>query len=292
MIETRGLSKTYGPTVALDGVNLSVQPGAIYGLVGPNGAGKTTLLGLLAGLRRPSTGEMSISASPAEVAVLPDTPRYDEWLTGREVVELALRLSRGAVDADRVQSVLNDAGLGDAADRVVGGYSRGMLQRLGIATTVVGNPKLMLLDEPASALDPFGRREVLDLIGRLRGSTTVLFSSHILSDVQEVCDTVGVLDEGRLRFEGPLDELLVGSAIPRYLIRCRPPLDPIEAALLEITWVVAVDRLGPDELAITVSSIEEVEAGLAAALASVDARMISVSAEAVSLERAFLELTR
>ncbi len=292
MIQTHGLTKRYGATVALDAVDLSVPGGAVYGLVGPNGAGKTTLLGLLSGLRRPSGGNVSVDADRSRVAVLPDTPRFDEWLTGREVVEFALRLSRHSVDGERVEAVLADAGLSDAADRVVRGYSRGMLQRLGIAATVVADPQLVLLDEPASALDPLGRREVLDLIGRLRGSATVLFSSHILSDVQEVCDTVGVLDHGRLLFQGPITDLLVGSAIPRYLIRCRPPLEPAERALSAAGWVDDVERLGEDELAVSVTSLEAAEAGLAAVLAEAGTRVVSIVPEGVTLERAFLELTR
>lgn len=292
MIETVGLTKRYGPTSALDHVDLKVPAGSVYGLVGPNGAGKTTLLGLLSGLRRPTSGSITIGADKSSVAVLPDTPRFDEWLTGREVVDLAMQLSRGASDSDRVDTVLADAGLTDAADRAVAGYSRGMLQRLGIAATLVARPELVLLDEPASALDPLGRREVLDLIGRLRGSATVLFSSHILSDVQEVCDTVGILDGGRLLFQGPIRELLVGAAVPRYLIRCRPPLAPLEEALSSIEWVHGVERLGTDVVAVTVTSLEDAEAGLATALAAANVRVVSVGPEAVSLERAFLEVTR
>lgn len=122
------------------------------------------------------------------MAVPPDTPQFDAWLTGREVAALAARLAGTANGAARAAEVLRDAGLADAADRRVGGYSRGMLQRLGIAATLVGEPEVLLLDEPASALDPAGRREVLDLIAHLRGRATVVLSSHILADVQEVCD--------------------------------------------------------------------------------------------------------
>ncbi|MEX1287368.1 MAG: ATP-binding cassette domain-containing protein, partial [Acidimicrobiia bacterium] len=133
MIETVGLSKRYRDAVALDDVDLSVADGAVYGLVGPNGAGKTTLLALLAGLRRPTEGTIRVDADPMTVAVLPDTPRFDPWLTGREVVELAGHLV--APGEDRVTEVVGEAGLSDAIDRRVGGYSRGMLQRLGIACT-------------------------------------------------------------------------------------------------------------------------------------------------------------
>ncbi len=290
MIQTTGLTKRYGSTEALKGVDLKVEPGSTYGLVGPNGAGKTTLLGILAGLRRPTAGSMTIDADRSRIAVLPDTPRFDPWLTGREVAELAQRLTDGT--NDRVEHVMADAGLADAMDRAVGGYSRGMLQRLGVACTIVGEPSLVLLDEPASALDPLGRREVLDLIGRLKGSATILFSSHILGDVQEVCDTVGILDHGDLVFQGSVETLLVGRAVPRYRVRVRPPSDGVARALEAHDWVLSIDRNGADELRVTVSSLDDAESKLVGALAASGARVISIGPEAVTLEQAFLEVTR
>ena len=128
--------------------------------------------------------------------MLPDTPRFEPWLTASETVDLARNIAPNPSEPERVAEVLDKTGLGDVADRTVGGFSRGMLQRLGIAVTIVNRPRLLLLDEPSSALDPLGRREVLDLVTQLRGEATVVFSSHILSDVQEVCDTVGVLRQG------------------------------------------------------------------------------------------------
>ncbi len=290
MIQTTGIVKRYGATEALKGVDLKVEHGSTYGLVGPNGAGKTTLLGILAGLRRPTSGSVTIDADRSRIAVLPDTPRFDPWLTGREVVALAQRLTTGA--EDRVEGVLADAGLADAMDRTVGGYSRGMLQRLGVACTIVGEPSLVLLDEPASALDPLGRREVLDLIGRLKGSATILFSSHILADVQEVCDTVGILDHGDLVFQGSVETLLVGRAVPRYRVRVRPPSDAIALALEQHDWVQDVERNGADELRVTVSSLDDAESKLAGALDAACARVVSIGPEAVTLEQAFLEVTQ
>ena len=243
MIHTRGLVKRYGTHAALDGVNLEVPAGSVYGLAGPNGAGKTTLLGILAGIRKATEGEVTVEAETGEVAVLSDTPRFDPWLTGREVVALALTLSstNGSMtareNAGRVDELLAQSGLTDAAERRCGGYSRGMLQRLGIASTLVARPSLILLDEPASAVDPQGRREVLDLITTLRGHATVLFSSHILGDVQEVCDTVGILHHGRLLFQGPLSDLLVGRAVPRYELRVRDGADAVAEALAREGWV-------------------------------------------------------
>ncbi len=290
IVETAGLGKRYGAHVALHGVDLAVPRGSVYGLVGPNGAGKTTLLGILAGLRRPTSGTVRLDLPRTKLALLPDTPQFDPWLTGREVVALAAHLVAPGMPPGRVADVLRDAGLAVAADRTVGGYSRGMLQRLGLAATVVSDPELLLLDEPASALDPAGRREVLDLIGHLRGRATVILSSHILSDVQEVCDTVGILREGELRYQGPLDRLLVGRAVPAYRIHLRPPLEPVAQALRTREWVTDV-ATGDGWLRVGVRSLAQAESGLPAALAACGARVVSLAPEAVDLEDVFLELT-
>lgn len=288
MIRTTGLSKQYAGTLALDGVGLTVAHGSVYGLVGPNGAGKTTLLGVLSGLRAATSGSVEIDTT--RIAVLPDTPHFDPWLTAREVVDLARVLGNNSSNVSRVDELLDLSGIADAADRAVGGFSRGMLQRLGLAATLVGDPDLVLLDEPCSALDPLGRREVLDLIARLRGEATVVFSSHILSDVQEVCDTVGILREGRLIFEGPLKDLLVGNAVPSYLVRLRPPLDPIVAGLRQVDWIQEVGVLDPEQIRLTATSLTAAEANLVPALAKLGAHVVSLAPEAPSLEEVFLEV--
>ena len=291
MIETRGLVKRYGATTALDRVDLKVPDGAVYGLVGPNGAGKTTLLGLLAGLRKPTEGTIMVGPGESRIGVLPDTPRFHPWLTAREVVDLARSLTTSGGKADRVDEVLAEAGLGDAADRQVGGFSRGMLQRLGVAATVVGDPELLMLDEPSSALDPMGRREVLDLVSRLRGRATVLFSSHILSDVQEVSDTVGILNGGRLLYQGSIRDLLVGQATPVYTLRVRTDLDVVGEALGGESWVTGVEVSPPDTLRVSVTGMEHAEHGFPPALAAARVPVISLAPEAVTLEQVFLELT-
>jgi ABC-2 type transport system ATP-binding protein len=291
MIETDDLGKRYGDHVALDGVNLAVAEGSVHGLVGPNGAGKTTLLAVLSGMRRPTGGSLHIAAPRHRMALLPDTPQFDPWLTGREVVALARGLVHAPVPVTRIDDVLRDAGLIDAAGRRVDGYSRGMLQRLGIAATVVGEPELLLLDEPASALDPAGRREVLDLLARLRGRATVLLSSHILADVQEVCDTVGVLRAGQLLYQGPLDSLLVGRAVPAYQIVLGSPVEPVMERLRTEDWTTGVDRVGAERLRVGVRSLEEAQLCLPHVLAECGARVISLVPEAADLEDVFLELT-
>ncbi len=290
MIRTEGLGKDYGPTTALSDVSLNVAAGSVYGLVGPNGAGKTTLLGVLSGLRAAGGGSMEIGTD--RVSMLPDTPHFDPWLSAREVVDLAHTLAGNAQLRSRVDELLELSGIADAADRAVGGFSRGMLQRLGIAATLVGDPELVLLDEPCSALDPLGRREVLDLIARLRGDATVVFSSHILADVQEVCDTVGILRQGSLVFEGPLQALLVGNAVPRYLVRLRAPLGPVVDTLAVIDWIRALEIVDPEQIRITASSLDEAEQNLAAALAAAGAKVVSLAPEAPSLEDVFLEVVR
>jgi ABC-2 type transport system ATP-binding protein len=289
VIRTRGLVKRYGAVAALDGVDLEVPAGVVYGLIGPNGAGKTTLLSLLAGLRRPTAGEIVIEGGPC--AMLPDSPRFDPWLTAAEVVSLAAHLAGPGARED-LGAVLAEAGLAEAAGRRVGGFSRGMLQRLGLAATVVGRPETLLLDEPAAALDPGGRREVLDLVRRLRGRATVVFSSHILADVQEVSDWVGILDRGRLCFQGPVDELLAARSRPTYRVRVRSGGDEVAAALRRAPWVEGVEALDGQTLRVRVNSLEEAERGLLGVLDRSGARVAAVEPEALDLEDIFLEATR
>jgi len=292
VITTTGLVKRYDGVEALSGVDLHVPKGTVFGLVGPNGAGKTTLLSILAGLRNPTAGTFTIAADRSRIAVLPDSPRFEPWLTGREVVNLALALTAPDTPPERTDRVLEGAGIADAADRRVGGYSRGMLQRLGVAATVVSSPDLMILDEPASALDPTGRRDVLDLMRSVRGAATVLFSSHILGDVQEVSDWLGILDRGRLLFQGPADELMVDQVGPTYRIRLRDGHESATAALESEEWVDSVEEIGDRDLRVRVTSLDTAERELIPLLAGVGARVIAVEPESPTLEDAFLEITR
>jgi ABC-2 type transport system ATP-binding protein len=166
-----------------------------------------------------------------------------------------------------------------------------MLQRLGIAATIVAQPELLVLDEPCSALDPIGRHEVLELVGRLGRDRTVLFSSHILADVQRVCDTVGVLRQGRLLYQGALAELLTERVTPAYLVRLRNPIEPTVAELRAQPWTRRIDDVGHGTLRIEVTSVATAEAELVAALARANARVVSVEPAAADLEAVFLELT-
>jgi ABC-2 type transport system ATP-binding protein len=287
VVEARGITKRYGSTLALDAVDLSVQRGSVFGLVGPNGAGKTTLLGILAGLRKPTGGAFTVNAR--RVAVLPDTPKFDPWLTAREVVGLSMNLAMVEGDPD---AILDRTGLLAVAGRRVGGFSRGMLQRLGLAAAVGGDPDLLLFDEPAAALDPAGRREVLDMVSNLRGEATIVFSSHILDDVQQVCDAIGILNEGRIVYDGTLEELVRGSSlVPSYQIRIRGNSDTVVEALEVCDWVTDVS-CEEDAVIVSATSAAVIEQELVRCLARTDAAIVSIAPVDRSLEDVFLEVTQ
>ena len=289
-VEVTGISKRYGSVVALDAVTLSVPEGSVYGLVGPNGAGKTTLLGILAGLRSPTGGAFSIASH--HVAVLPDTPKFEPWLTARETVELSAALGDIQEAADAVANVLERTGLIDVADRKVSGFSRGMLQRLGIAAAVVSRPGLLLLDEPAAALDPQGRREVLDLVAELRGESTVIFSSHILDDVQEVCDEIAILTRGSLVYQGTLDGLVRDVTHGyTYRIEIRGDAGPAASALRACNWVTQIE-VEKTVVFVSADSTVALESELVPLLAEFGVRVVSIAPIEQSLEDVFLEVTR
>ena len=242
-IETRGLTKRFGSILALDRLDLAVPRGSIFGLLGPNGAGKTTTIRILAGLARPTAGSASVAGVPVglgqpelrrRLGYLDQDPRFYSWMKGRELLELVGRLHGlgGAELRTRVAGMLERTGLAGAAERRIGGYSGGMRQRLGIAQALVHAPELLILDEPVSSLDPEGRRDLLELVAGLRGEATVVFSTHVLADVERICDRVAILDRGRRVTEGPLEELLAAHARPIYNLDPAPRQEAAVAALL------------------------------------------------------------
>ncbi|MGV8848389.1 MAG: ATP-binding cassette domain-containing protein [Propionibacteriaceae bacterium] len=220
-IEVRDLRKAYPAHVAVDGLTMSVAQGSVFGFLGPNGAGKTTTVRMLLGFARPTSGTIAVlgqtisGAHDAELAhlrgrigFLPDVPGFYPWMRAADVLQFAGSLVgvRGSTMRSRTDDLLGLAGLTDVRQKV-GSYSRGMRQRLGIAQALVGAPDLLVLDEPTSALDPIGRKGVLDMVSALRGRATVFFSTHILSDVERVCDEVAILDQGRLVTQGTVEDL-------------------------------------------------------------------------------------
>jgi ABC-2 type transport system ATP-binding protein len=230
-IEARGLVKRYGDIVAVDHVDLTVERGDVFGYLGPNGAGKTTSLRMLLGLIRPTEGvarlfgrdPMTDGARALDgVAGFVEGPRFYPYLSGRRNLRLLGDLD-GGVPATRIDEVLDVVELRDRARDRVGGYSHGMRQRLGIAGALLRQPKLLLLDEPATGLDPGGMRDMRELIKRLaQEGITILLSSHILAEVEELCNRVAIVRKGSIISEGRLDELLA-SAGGGYALRATDP---------------------------------------------------------------------
>jgi len=295
VVQTAALTRDYGGAGLFD-VDLSVPRGSVYGLVGPNGAGKTTMLSIITGMRRADRGEVRLTVPRSGIAVCPDVPEFDPWLTAYEVVDLARSLIGVAREnvgtaTDSVDDALAAAGLGDVPDRQVGGFSRGMTQRLGFACALVGDPELLILDEPTSALDPAGRAELLALVAGMRGRRTVIFSSHILDDVQRVADQVGILRDGRLLYQGSTQALIDTHLRPRWLIRIAGDTGIVRAELERQPWVTRVDPVGLDSLRVDGESMEAGERGIPVALAACRERLVSCEPVAADLEAAFLALT-
>jgi len=220
-VEARGLTKVYGDLTAADQIDLRVETGEVYGFLGPNGAGKTTCLRMLLGLIRPTSGDARLfgrdplaeGASALDgVAGFVEAPRFYPYLTGRKNLELVAALDGGDARS-RIDDALETVELADRAGDKVGGYSHGMRQRLGIAGALLREPRLLLLDEPATGLDPAGMRDMRLLIRRLSADgITVLLSSHLMDEVQELCTSVGIVRRGRMVYQGSLSDLLATAA--------------------------------------------------------------------------------
>jgi ABC-2 type transport system ATP-binding protein len=273
-IRTEHLSKTFRAgfwarkVCAVEDVSLEVQTGEIFGLLGPNGAGKTTTIKMLLGFVRPSRGAATVAGEPAgtlaarrQLGYLPENPALYEFLTGVEYLRFAGRLTGlsrrdSAAQADRLIELV---GLGGRADRAIRRFSKGMVQRLGLAQALIGDPETVVLDEPMSGLDPIGRKDVRDIIFRLRAEgRTVLFSTHILSDVEAICDRVGIMIAARLTDSGTLSTLLdpgvraveiVARGIPQEL-QARLVKDGATAMQRDGAWVLTFPAEGPAQEAI------------------------------------------
>lgn len=220
LLTVKGLTKRYGNELAVDEASFILEEGTATALIGPNGAGKTTTLSMLAGLLKQTAGTVEWDFH-AGIGFLPQHPQFFPWLTAIEFVEMAAKIS--GVDAKHAKSqserTLDFVGLGTAVKKKTGTFSGGMKQRLGLAQAIVHQPKLLLLDEPVSALDPTGRREVMDLLKSLQGQTTILYSTHILNDAEEMTDQVLFMKTGKLVEQGSLAEVKKRYAHPRIRVR-------------------------------------------------------------------------
>jgi ABC-2 type transport system ATP-binding protein len=231
-VETHGLTKRFGGNVAVNDVELRVPRGSAFGYLGPNGAGKTTLIRTLLGLTRANGGTTSLLGIPvpaerskalAGVGAIVDEPRFHPHLTGRDNLRL-LAAARGGDAAKRIAPSLERVGLTDRADHKVASYSMGMRQRLGVASCLLGDPKLLILDEPMNGLDPAGMHQMREMIVSLADEgRTVMLSSHLLDEVERTCDAVAIVDRGRVIRQGPIDELIRAAGTASVQVDCADP---------------------------------------------------------------------
>jgi ABC-2 type transport system ATP-binding protein len=254
VIRTHGLSKSYpGGIAALSGLDLEVRRNSIFGFLGPNGAGKTTTIKLLLGLARPTAGSATLFGFDSEretlevrrrIGYLAQDPRYYDYMTARQTLRFTARFffETGAELDRHIATTLDLVGLGDKADRPIKGFSGGERQRLGLAQAQISKPELLILDEPAASLDPMGRRDVLEVMARLREHTTIFYSTHILDDVQRISDTVAILNQGKLVAKAPIGELLAGSGHTTFVVDLNEPPPALRARVAGLPWVVSLDE--------------------------------------------------
>jgi ABC-2 type transport system ATP-binding protein len=296
MIETSGLTKAYGDVTAVEDVDLTVENGDIHGFVGHNGAGKTTTMQMLTGLVTPTSGEAYIGGDPAgtraaaeRIGYAPQDPAFYDSMTGRDYLVYMGKLS--AVDGsarDRAEEVLEWLDLTDAADQRVDGYSGGMLRRLVVGQAVLGDPELLILDEPTAALDPEGRAMIIDALEALTDEgTTVFVSSHVLTELEQFVDTVTFLREGQVVASGPLEELL-SSTVERFVV------DASDNALLadllaDRESVGGVDREEDGRLVVTTDDPDAFAVALPRVLVDAGLGLYSVDRQG-GLEERFLEV--
>jgi ABC-2 type transport system ATP-binding protein len=307
-VEADGLSKRYGSLVAVEDVSLAVEPGEILGVLGPNGAGKTTAIRVLTTILSPTSGSFAIAGVPhtrgaeirRRVGVLPESAGYPERLTGEEYLRYFARLyGHGRASARAAAaSLLDQVGLGSRARSLVGAYSRGMRQRLGIARALVNDPTVVFLDEPTLGLDPAGQRQVIELVRSISSErgTTVLLSTHLLAEVEELCSRVLILNKGRVAALGTVSDVARRAAAPRsatirvapeHIVRARTTLEAVG-----VTGLVAANGR-PYSLTMTADS-EATEMALndgLRALIEAGVPVLAFEVEGARLSDAFLVMT-
>jgi len=294
-VATRGLVKRYGEIVAVDGVDLTVERGDVFGYLGPNGAGKTTSLRMLLGLIRPTAGDARLfgrdplvdgAKALQGVAGFVEGPRFYPYLSGRKNLELLADYD-GDGARSRIDEVLEVVELRDRAKDRVGGYSHGMRQRLGIASALLRRPQLLLLDEPTTGLDPAGMRDMRDLVRRLAGEgITILLSSHLLNEVEELCNRVAIIRKGRIVYEGGLGDLLA-TATTGYRLRTTEP-ERTRTLLLAQRGIAGVTLTDGE---VRFSADEDTVARTAITLGQARIGITALVPETASLEELFLGLT-
>jgi ABC-2 type transport system ATP-binding protein len=305
VIETQGLSKAYKNIQALKSLDLKVQQNSIFGFLGPNGAGKTTTIKLMLGLIRPSAGSASVFGLDtvnqsvdirARVGYLPQEPHFYEYMTARQTLRfVASCFFKGPKKAieERIDEMLELVDLAEKADRPIKTFSGGERQRLGIAQAQVNYPDLLILDEPAASLDPLGRRDVLEVMSRLRKYTTIFYSTHILDDVQKVSDTVVILDKGTLVAQGSIEQLLAGSEGVVYIVHLRGQVEAARKQVLSQPWASGIidgQHNGDSAWQVSVSDPQAAEAQLFKLLAKSPVVVTEFRRKQYELEDIFMQV--
>lgn len=238
LLKASDLVKSFGSKNAVNGINFDIEEGRCVALLGPNGAGKTTTLKMLSGLLEPTSGSIDFKGEKAKdlrqfIGYLPQYPTFFNWMSGKEFLVFAGQLAKlNRKEAEkRSEELLERVGLTNAKKRKIGGYSGGMKQRLGLAQALIHRPKLLILDEPVSALDPLGRREVLDMMREIKEETTILFSTHVLHDAEEISDDILIINAGEIVISGSL-----GNVMEEY----RQPILQIEFESLATDWLKSI----------------------------------------------------
>ncbi len=303
-IRIEELRKVFGSFVALDGLSLSVEEGAVFGFLGPNGAGKTTTIRILTSLAHASSGHAWVADEEVtsngqkiarQIGYLPEDPAFYTWMNPVEFLDYVGRLFKlpGAERTRRVKELIQQAGLEEAAKRRIGGFSRGMRQRLGLAQALFNRPQVLFLDEPASALDPAGRKEVLEFIEQLRGQCTVFMSTHILADVERVCDTIGIINRGKLVTAAPREALMEKYAIPAFEVdvdaQSTAGFNAWMEALRQYPWVKSVTGEG-QAARVVVNNLEQAKRELLASVTQAGLILTRYEIVRPSLEDVFLQL--
>jgi ABC-2 type transport system ATP-binding protein len=300
-IETAGLRKEYGAKVAVADLTLHVPQGEVFGFLGPNGAGKSTSVKMLLGLARPSAGTARVLGHApgdppvmARIGFLPEHFRFHEWLRAAELLDLHGRLLQldAATRRERIPAALEQVGLAEQAERQLAGFSKGMLQRIGLAQALLGRPELVFLDEPTSALDPFGRLLVRNIIHDLRErGTTVFLNSHLLGEVEATCDRVAFIREGKVLRTASLRDLSRGRV--RAQLRLDMVGDDLQSELLRLAdgrMQLAAAGAGDHVLIDLELESEDVLPALAERVVASGARLFALTPTRLSLEQLFLEV--
>ena len=304
-VETFGLTKKFNTNYAVNNIDLKVPVGAICGFLGKNGAGKTTTIKMLTGLKKPTSGEFAIMGEQGQfgqgirkVGYLPDVPGFYDYMTADEFLILCARLCAVPENEEKEHTdrLLKQVGLFGVKTRIAG-FSRGMRQRLGIAQALINNPPVVFMDEPISALDPQGRREVMEIIGGLKG-TTIVFSTHILSDVENICDYIIIIEKGQIRVQKNIDELkkLWAKDMAKISFYDEGGAVRFWQAMREKHSAMSVEFNPNDELQVTLRCEDKKPADLsqmaAVVLAEADLPFRSFNIHAPSLDDIFYEVTR